>query len=269
MSAIIAFSDVHLGYDQSDCDAFLTFLDELQGRDDIGDVVVIGDYVDLWRRDVVGLEFELSKYMEELKALKKKATVHYVVGNHDFHVKGLENHDYPFMPFQRSLKLDRLGHTLYFIHGDQCDPVQNEAVSEFFCWTLSDNVGEWKSKLWDIFGSLISVKSNLTKDEFQAKIETLMTPPEDNLRKAAFGKPVDYVKCLRKYLGMGDNEFLVFGHTHKAFIDLGEQAANTGCWIKGAHPTNTYFELGKSWPPSIVQFHGGKLASTSLSMLRF
>jgi len=56
MSAIIAFSDVHLGYERADSDRFMEFVKSLQDRDDLGDVVIIGDLVDLWRRDVIGLE---------------------------------------------------------------------------------------------------------------------------------------------------------------------------------------------------------------------
>ena len=49
MSSILAFSDVHLGYKQSDSDALIAFMHELQNRDDLGDVVIVGDFVDLWR----------------------------------------------------------------------------------------------------------------------------------------------------------------------------------------------------------------------------
>jgi UDP-2,3-diacylglucosamine pyrophosphatase LpxH len=176
MSAIIAFSDVHLGYDSSDTEAFLAFMHELQNRNDLGDVVIVGDFIDLWRRDVVGLEFELSKYIEELKTLQKKVNIHYVVGNHDFHVGFLKNHAYPFT-FQPSMTITRFGYAIHFLHGHQCDPLQNVLgpdTSEILCWTMSDDVGEWKSKLWDIFGQ----KSKLSREDFEANLESLMTPPE-------------------------------------------------------------------------------------------
>jgi UDP-2,3-diacylglucosamine pyrophosphatase LpxH len=271
MSTIIAFSDVHLGWDKSDSETFLAFLHELQGRSDLSDVVVIGDFVDLWRRDVVGLEFELSRYMEELKALKQKANVHYVFGNHDFHVGTLKNHEYPFT-FERFVPIEKFGYKIIFAHGDQCDPIQNDHFSEFLCWTLSDDIGKWKSKFWDIFGPLMNeqTKTKLTKEEFEAKLDSIMSPPEEKRRREAFGKPVDYVRCLKKWLGVsGENEFIVFGHTHQAFIDLAERVANTGCWIKGVNPTNTYFELGDSWPPVVLEYKGSKLPPASISTLKF
>jgi UDP-2,3-diacylglucosamine pyrophosphatase LpxH len=266
MSSILAFSDVHLGYAQSDSDAFIAFIHELQNRNDLGDVVIVGDFVDLWRRDVVGLEFELSRYMEELKALQKKTNVHYVIGNHDFHVGFLKNHGYPFTP-QTSVVITRFGYTIHFLHGHQCDPIQNilgPDTSEILCWTMSDDFGEWKSKLYD----RIRPKS-MSREEFESNIESLMTPPEDRPRRERFGLPTDFVECLKAHFGItGEKEFIVFGHTHQAFIDLGKRVANTGCWIKGAHPANTYFEFG-SWPPSVVEFNGSKLSPTSVSTLKF
>jgi UDP-2,3-diacylglucosamine pyrophosphatase LpxH len=191
LSAIIGFSDVHLGYDQTDYDHFTEFLQGLQNRDDLADVVIVGDLIDLWRRDVVGLEFALSRYMEELKILQKKVNVHYVIGNHDFHVGSLKNHDYPFAT-QSSVTIERFGYTLHFLHGHQCDPLQNilgPETSEILCWTMSDDIGEWKSKLWDIFGpKLAKGKLKLAKSKFEANVDSLMSPPEDARRTAALSK---------------------------------------------------------------------------------
>jgi UDP-2,3-diacylglucosamine pyrophosphatase LpxH len=267
LSAIVAFSDVHLGYDRTDYDRFMEFLQELQSRDDLADVVIVGDLIDLWRRDVVGLEFALSRYMEELKTLQKKINVHYVIGNHDFHIGSLKNHDYPFKP-QSSLMLERFGYTVRFLHGHQCDPLQNilgPDTSEILCWTLSDDVGEAKSRLWDLFG----LKSKLSKEEFEAKVDSLMSPPEDVRRTEALGAVTDFVECVRAYLKVTEEkEFIVFGHTHKPFIDLDSRVANTGCWIKGANPANTYFEFVQ-WPPRIVEFKAQQLLPTSISKIKF
>jgi UDP-2,3-diacylglucosamine pyrophosphatase LpxH len=276
MSAIIAFSDVHLGYDRTDYDRFIEFLQELQKRDDVADVVIVGDLIDLWRRDVVGLEFVLSKYMEELKTLQKNVNVHYVIGNHDFHVGSLKNHEYPFTG-QSFLTLERFGYTMYFIHGHQCDPLQNilgPETSEILCWTMSDNVGEWKSKLWDIFGpKLAKGRPEVTRHDFEDEIDSLMSPPEDERRTEALEKKYEglsvFVECLKAYFRTTErDEFVVYGHTHKPFIDLNSRVANTGCWIKGAIHADTYFEFAQ-WPPQIVEFKGQPLAPTSISKLKF
>ena len=266
MSTIVAFSDVHLGYEQADSDSFTQFIKELQNRDDLLDVVIVGDLVDLGRRDVIGLEFELARYVEELKILQENAEVHYVIGNHDFHVKYLEGHGYPFNP-QPSLALDRDGYTMKFLHGHQCDPLQNilgPNTSEYLCWTLSDDIGEKKSRLWDILGS-----KDKSKEEFEANIDALMSPPEDRSRVQAFGTFSDFVDCVKANLKFtGEREFIVFGHTHKPFIDVERRVANTGSWIKGASPSNTYFEFAR-WPPQVKRFRGEPLEPRSMSTLTF
>ena len=271
MSAIIAFSDVHLGYAQADSDGFMEFIKGLQGRRDLGDVVIVGDLVDLWRRDVIGLQFELSRYVEELKILQKTAEVHYVAGNHDAHVEVLENHGYPFK-VEPSLALDRFDYTIKFLHGHQCDPLQyalGPRTSEILCWTLSDDIGEAKSRLWDILGP----KSEFTKEAFAQKYDEIMSPPEDERRTKAlverFGTFSNFVDCLKAKLRItGEGEFIVFGHTHKPFIDLEKRVANTGCWIKGASPPNTYFEFAR-WPPQVISFKGEPLEPRLVSALNF
>lgn len=271
MSTIVAFSDVHLGYDQADSDSFLEFIKGLQSRKDLEDVVIVGDLFDLWRRDIIGLEFELSKYVEELKVLKENVKVHYVIGNHDFHVRYLEDHGYPFTP-QPSIALDRFGYTIKFLHGHQCDPLQNVLgpnTSEYLCWTLSDDIGEAKSRLWDI----LSPKRELTKGEFEQQYDKIMSPPEDERRTMAlaekFGTFSSFVDCLKANFKItGEREFIVFGHTHKPFIDVQKRVANTGSWIKGASHPNTYFEFAR-WPPQVISFKGQPLEPRSVSALNF
>jgi UDP-2,3-diacylglucosamine pyrophosphatase LpxH len=274
----VSFPDWDLpSENRTDYDRFTEFLQKLQNRDDVADVVIVDDLIDLWRRDVVGLEFALSRYMEQLKTLQKKVKVHYVVGNHDFHVESLKNHDYPFTG-QSSMSIERFGYTIHFLHGHQCDPLQNipfgQETSEILCWTMSDNIGEWKSKLWDIFGpKLAKDEPKLSKYEFEAEIDSLMSPPEDERRTGPlsrkFAGVADFVECLKGYLRItGEKEFLVYGHTHKPFIDLDSRVANTGCWIKGANPANTYFEFTQ-WPPRIIEFNGEPLMPFRISKLKF
>ena len=49
--AIIAVSDLHLGFDASDKAAFIQFLRKLQSDPNVTDLVLLGDIVDMWRRD--------------------------------------------------------------------------------------------------------------------------------------------------------------------------------------------------------------------------
>ena len=93
---IIAVSDVHLGYMNasktesfSDKKSFVSFLDGLAGRDDITDFVICGDLLDMWRRDMVGVTIENLDILSRFQKLASKMKVHYMAGNHDYHIRYL------------------------------------------------------------------------------------------------------------------------------------------------------------------------------------
>ena len=51
---MIAVSDQHLGVDSADKAAFNRFLDQLQNDASVTDLILLGDVVDMWRRDASG-----------------------------------------------------------------------------------------------------------------------------------------------------------------------------------------------------------------------
>jgi UDP-2,3-diacylglucosamine pyrophosphatase LpxH len=88
---VIATSDHHLGYVNTDKAAFNAFLDELAQEDDLTHLVLLGDFVDMWRTDASGVFLEGHDTIRKLLALKSKGVqVFYVAGNHDYHVVDLE-----------------------------------------------------------------------------------------------------------------------------------------------------------------------------------
>ena len=93
---IIAVSDVHLGHvnagrteNFSDKNNFISFLDSLAKRDDITDFVICGDLLDMWRRDMVGVTIENLDILNRFRTLQSKMKIHYLAGNHDYHVRHL------------------------------------------------------------------------------------------------------------------------------------------------------------------------------------
>jgi UDP-2,3-diacylglucosamine pyrophosphatase LpxH len=46
-------------------------------------------------------------------------------------------------------------------------------------------------------------------------------------------------------LGMKPNENLVFGHTHRPFINKERTVANTGSWVKELSSQNTYIDISE------------------------
>ena len=83
---LIVLSDVHLGYEHSDKASFNRFLDSIQ-QDAKGttDLILLGDIVDMWRRDSSGVFLENWDTLKRIMILQNKMRVHYVAGNHDFH----------------------------------------------------------------------------------------------------------------------------------------------------------------------------------------
>ncbi|MFX0107866.1 MAG: metallophosphoesterase [Candidatus Hodarchaeota archaeon] len=91
---IVAVTDVHLGYDKSDRDAFVAFIDFLMERGkSIENFVIMGDFLDLWTVDnkrLINKNKELLGKLSEMKEQGLIRNIHYVVGNHDFIIKSLE-----------------------------------------------------------------------------------------------------------------------------------------------------------------------------------
>jgi len=255
---IIAFSDVHLGYDKSDSTSFMRFLERLESRSDLEDIVIIGDFIDLWRRDIIGLEFELSPFMERLKKLRERCNVHYVIGNHDFHLRNLRKRGYPFR-FTSSLVLRKAGYKFFFLHGFQCDPIQMAlypTLLELMCWTLSDDLGKKKSDIWDRIHPL---KPKLEKQELYEIVDELYEPPSSSQRKKTLGLTEEIVQCIRKKFRLvKKNEFVVYGHTHEPSLYPDDRIANTGSWVKSDKTHNTYFEFSE-WPPKVSVFGGPEI----------
>ena len=63
---VIVISDVHLGYEYCDRDALNNFLDELEKDPEITDLVLLGDIVDMWRRDSSGVFLESRETMDRI-----------------------------------------------------------------------------------------------------------------------------------------------------------------------------------------------------------
>src|SRR5712691_9233469 len=99
MTKIIVTSDQHLGYEKSNVDDFKDFLDYLLEADgDVQSLILLGDLVDMWRRDASGLFLAFSEIVSTLLKLSitKKIEVSIVAGNHDYHLLKLQNNGYKF-----------------------------------------------------------------------------------------------------------------------------------------------------------------------------
>jgi UDP-2,3-diacylglucosamine pyrophosphatase LpxH len=258
---VIAVSDQHLGYENSDKVAFNQFLEQLQEDNELTDLVLLGDVVDMWRRDSSGVFLENKETVNRMFALRKKnkdLTIHYVAGNHDFHVLRLRNFDYPFN-FSPTLTLPDpdCDYVYEFVHGYEFDPLQQEPLMEGLCHVMSDGTGDFESDIWGALTAawsdvefILAVLCRNRKNRLRVDVQSLQTRPEDRL-KATMGE-VEKRACQRAKI-LQPNGILVFGHTHKPFVNTTETVANTGSWVTDAtYEHNTYVELSGGKPRLFV-----------------
>lgn len=243
---IIATSDHHLGYANSDKPAFNAFLDELAQDNDVTHLILLGDVVDMWRRDASGVFLEAHDTVAKVLALRAKGVqVFYVAGNHDYHVLDLDSSKYP-IPISKDLSLTDGPVTYRFVHGYEFDPEQKVPFMAFLCRVMSDTGGALENHLWTDFNSLNSIFSKMepsfVKTDIAAISERLQRRPEDRLQGSV--GHINSTACQNVKPG----EVLVFGHTHVPFINKAENVVNTGSWVKDSTPYDTYVELTDGKP---------------------
>ena len=122
---------------------------------ELKELVLLGDIVDMWRRDASGVFLENMDTMEIVKGLQKNIKVDYVAGNHDYHVLKLKNraphYRYPF-EFSRELEIVDGGRTIIFMHGYEFEYGHEIGLMrpsmEVLCRMMSDYDGVEEEKLW-------------------------------------------------------------------------------------------------------------------------
>ena len=243
---IIAVSDVHLGYSDSDHDAFSRFLDRI-GMENVDHLVLLGDIFDFWRRTNSNVVKDMSEIIEKLFTLRTKMQVHYLVGNHDYLVLKFAERfgkDYPFT-VTKNLRLCDNRQGFYFTHGYDLDVIDNmepfsveeyEGFAEKMCYS-PDSFGSVASFFWGIVEWMglhllfrrVNLKSFDQRGDDFATLYSFTTSPGVNM-----------------FLGKDPGDYLVFGHTHRPFVHYKDKektvatVINTGSWIKGTPNQNSY-----------------------------
>jgi UDP-2,3-diacylglucosamine pyrophosphatase LpxH len=231
----IVVSDVHLGIPDSNRDKFMDFIDNL--GTDVERLVLLGDIFDFWRRDPVGVLLENIDIVQKLLSLEPRINVHFVIGNHDFHlIKFPRSYFGITFNLNYDLSLEYGGTTYHFLHGYQLEHKRfgrsldiYEAFADKLCMA-GDDVGHAADAIWNVIGGGSSIVRERTNKIIQ--------PPEDR----DLGKLKDYAFDLVNPEGEGiyKGEFLVYGHTHEPFLDDDKRVANTGSWVK---PSASYLEI--------------------------
>ena len=244
MPKVVVCSDQHLGYVNSKDHDFGNFLDYITKRNDTKTLVVLGDLVDMWRRDVSGLFLEYSGFIEKfLKIRKAGIKIFMVAGNHDYHLLRLQSPSYQFEFCQDLVLPSGIGGLTYvFKHGWEFDFAQQPLLMEALCHNMSDEAGDARSR---IYNSLMILKDHISDlvnfhGGNEGYVKHLMTPPEERLKQ--YLTSVEAKACSSH----DNNEILVFGHTHRPFVSDDKRVINTGSWIcepQSNYIFNTFAEL--------------------------
>jgi UDP-2,3-diacylglucosamine pyrophosphatase LpxH len=224
---LIIVSDLHLGYKNADKDSFNRFLVSLESDKEITDLVLLGDIVDMWRRDASGVFLENWDIVQKIILLKQKMRIHYVAGNHDYHVLQMRGHSYPFS-FAKNLKFIDGDFTYRIQHGLEFDPHQKTVLMEALCHVMYDPVEGFEN----LFG--------------------VTQPPETRLSQILGDVEKRAISSVKK------GEILVFGHTHHPFINEAENVVNTGSWVTDSTIRNTVVEL-RAGKPRLSVFEGHEI----------
>ncbi len=160
---IIAVSDLHLGDPVSNRLGFIEFVTEYLAprKEDITDLVLLGDILDLWRRDNSKVLLNYMNILSKICSLGFKVT--YIVGNHDIFMLDYRGQEKKKEDITRTPQLPEnllitYSHELLsgkekfrFIHGYQSDYWYARPFYEAFCRSMclideqrSDTLGVWQ-----------------------------------------------------------------------------------------------------------------------------
>jgi UDP-2,3-diacylglucosamine pyrophosphatase LpxH len=254
----IAVSDVHLGIEYSNKSKFIDFLDNL--GDDVDHLVLLGDILDFWRRDPVGVLLENINIIQKLISLEQEINVSYVVGNHDFHlIQFPQSYFGVKFDLKHDLSLEYGGTKYRFIHGYQLENRQfgtlknYETFADALCMA-GDDVGKAADMIWEKIGeggeSILDKVKNFFINIFPSKtpqkgslpwirerIVEIMLEPEERMMRKYEEYAIELVN--EKYKG----EFLIYGHSHQPYVKTELNLANTGSWVKAS---SDYLEIDES-----------------------
>ncbi len=226
---IIVVSDIHLGYPKSNRESFREFLDRCMALD-IEHFVVLGDLMDFWRANNARAIVENQDILGLIGRLNAK-NIYYIPGNHDYYVHRLADRYRDFYPFRVSkrLRLTDNGQSFNFVHGYELEVLANlepMTVETYERWSdrmcFSERItGGIATRIWDLIEN---------RNEADRKAMFIRRPPHerngmDKVRDLATSKGAYMV------LGMKPGEKLVYGHTHRPFLNDTNTVANTGSWV--------------------------------------
>ncbi len=239
---IVAVSDIHLGYDKCNRADFARFLDWVALQEDVTDLVLAGDILEFWRRDMIAVTIENADIIARLIAMHKGGmNIHYIAGNHDYVVRHLKIFPNRFK-FSTKVELKEDGVDYTFIHGWELDPDMNDVFFDALCYT-NDQAGRFADRVWEVYSKWIDNPQKRATEwlrQWWAKrdMEKMMEPPEER----GFTQVYDAFATSDVDSMVVKDEVLICGHTHTPCMNPKTMYINTGSWVRDGKSQiyNTY-----------------------------
>jgi len=217
-------SDLHLGYEKCNVTAFTDFLDNCisSGISKEYSLFILGDLWDLWRKhDII-----YSKESDEvLSLINQFKDVYYLPGNHD-HMTLDAIQDYPDFNIRKYFRIKSGEKNFFLVHGHELEvlsklisikPSEYDKISDQLC-RMNGTEGNIASYLHEMYHKVTQGQPQIT-DFLQTAEQRQGMDAIDRFAKSKARYPL---------LGMQLNDILIFGHTHRPYIDIENRVANTG-----------------------------------------
>jgi UDP-2,3-diacylglucosamine pyrophosphatase LpxH len=222
MSTLI-ISDVHIGDPKSGVKDLHFFLDQ---QKDVDELIIAGDFVDLWLAGIDDILQEASTIMYYIKSrFKDKFT--WIVGNHDIDLEPL---------FCSSKIIEVNNKRVLIVHGHQYDESFYLAYMDFIARWIAMGIATINSyTTYDLRRYMLSLSKFMDIDSYEDMIH-------------------DVKYTANEKIG-GRYDCVIMGHTHKAEIqtlDSGLIYMNCGDWVQH----RTAIKLNDSGEFSLIDIKG-------------
>lgn len=231
VDTVLQISDIHLGYEWSNVDAFYTFITEEVPDIDPDLLVVSGDLFEFWRSSIENVFIDHQREIFELFSLADDSTDVIVLAG---------NHDYRFITSDEPVEVaDHVlfqsgGREFRVLHGHEYDPKNaNNYTNEALCLT-SEDTGQIMSDIWDLWTGIVPFNALINRVEFgmpgsvspAGQIQHLNDPEALTKEESA-----SRLNIIETAVEEDNEEFVLYGHTHNPTKST--QSVNAGSFTGG------------------------------------
>lgn len=221
---VFVVSDIHLRENDKRKDLFIDFIEEFKKK---GNIILLGDIFDIWIGENKNLQKDFHKFIKAIE--KSKNQIIYVEGNHDFHLRWLDEIGIPRIT-EEEVKINSKRFLLS--HGDI---YSGELSHKIYRKTLIKSENILKFLINGYFDSAINkvgqIIANLSRKRY-------INPKASRKRRKIFSSMLSNAIKIAKQKNL---DGVIFGHCHipslirledKIYINSGFWSENYGTYIE-------------------------------------